>query len=233
MVSISLSKIGFRITATDIEEFISCKNLQRKFDKHGVDYIACNLRDYKLPFNDEEYDVVIMCEVLEHLNFNPLPLIKEINRITKPNGLIYLTLPNIARLDNRLKLLSGKSIHNPINDFFAQLDTKGNMIVGLHWREYTTNEIKEILEQMDFEVINQKYDPNHNDSPTSKLSFKRIVKKIIRCILNFSPIKKVIYSCIFDTDIDPSLKGSTQVNFALKKKMCSKKFHFTDATLPK
>jgi len=91
-----LAKLGFKVTAVDIKEFISCKNLQEKFNKYGVSYADCNLRDYRLPFDDGLFDVVVMCEVLEHLNFNPLPVIKEINRVTKPNGILYLALPNDA-----------------------------------------------------------------------------------------------------------------------------------------
>ena len=97
------------------------------------------------------------------------------------------------------------------------------------WREYTTDEIKEMLEQMDFKVIKQEY---HSEETTSKISFKGVIKKLIRYILKFDPIKKVICSCIFDPDCDPSLKR-TQANFALKKKTCLKQFHFTDSTLPK
>jgi len=230
LVSMALSKLGFIVTVGDIKEFISCKNLQYKFNKYNITYAELNLSDYKLPFNDEEYDAVIMCEVLEHLNFNPLPVIKEINRIIKPNGLFYLALPNIARLDNRLKMLQGKSIHNPIKGFFDQLGRNNNMIVGLHWREYATDEIKEMLEQMDFEVIKQKYDL---EPGLTKIGLEKIIRKLIGRIINFGPIKKVIYRCIFDDpDSDPTLRN-TQVNFALKKKECLKEFNFTDATLPK
>ena len=58
-----------------------------------------------------------MCETLEHLNFNPLPVIQEIHRVLKRGGLFYCALPNIASRGNRLKLLEGKSIHNPIAEF--------------------------------------------------------------------------------------------------------------------
>ena len=104
------------------------------------------------------------------------------------------------------------------------------MVVGLHWREYTTDEIREMLEQMDFEVIKQECDSTPG-SATSKISFKGIIKKLIVYILSFDSIRNVIYSCMFDPERDPSLEG-TQVNFALKKKTCLKQFHFTDATLP-
>ena len=237
LVSIALSRIGFDVTAVDIPEYIANRNLQRKFNKHGIHYVECNLRDYELPFDDEEFDVVIMCEVLEHLNFNPLPVIKEINRVLRPNGLMYLTLPNIASLGNRMKLLQGKSIHNPIKDFFLQLDPNENIIVGLHWREYTTEEIKEMLEQMDFEVVKQRYE-NAPAQTDSIVSIKRIVITVLRCILGVKPIRKVVSYCIkvvsygiFDPDRDPSVKN-TQVNFALKKNKCLRQFHYTNATSP-
>jgi 2-polyprenyl-3-methyl-5-hydroxy-6-metoxy-1,4-benzoquinol methylase len=231
IVSVALSELGFNVTATDIKEFISCKNLQTKFQKYKISYFESNLRDHKLPFNDNEYDLVIMCEVLEHLNFNPLPALKEINRILKLNGLLYLSLPNIAQLGNRLKLLGGESIHNPIKDFFNQLDPNDNSIVGLHWREYTMNEIKEMLEKMDFKIIKQKYD-SIPSRQTEKFNFKKIIKKLIRHIINFKPIKRIIYSCILDNENDPTLRD-TIVNYALKNKICSKQFHFTDATMSK
>jgi ubiquinone/menaquinone biosynthesis C-methylase UbiE len=54
--------------------------------RSAVCYQACNLRDYCLPFEDETFDVVVRCEVLEPLNFNPLPVIREINRVMKLHG---------------------------------------------------------------------------------------------------------------------------------------------------
>ena len=44
------------------------------------------LQDYVLNFEEGANNAVIMCEVLEHLNFNPFPLLKEINRILSVGG---------------------------------------------------------------------------------------------------------------------------------------------------
>ncbi len=228
VVSIALAKLGFKVTATDIEEFISCKNLQRKFRNFGVAYESCNLSSYNMPFSTESFDVVISCETLEHLNFNPLPVIKEINRILKPGGLLYLSTPNSARFDNRLSLLEGRSIGNPIKDFFAQLSLKDNMIVGLHWREYTGDEIREMLQQMDFEIVLQRYDTNSRKPPPGiKKSLRKLLHKMIRVPL----VRKVIYSALFDLD-EPTL-DDTQIALSRKKKMCERQFEFTDATKPK
>jgi SAM-dependent methyltransferase len=47
----------------------------------------------KCDFADEEFDVVILSAVLEHL-YNPDEVVAEISRITKRGGLFYLDVPN-------------------------------------------------------------------------------------------------------------------------------------------
>jgi SAM-dependent methyltransferase len=116
---------------------------------------AVDLRSCSLPYQDAEFDVVVMCEVLEHLNFNPLPLLKEINRVLKLGGGFYLAVPNIARIRNRARLLLGKSIHPSIDHFFWELDRTKNMVGGIHWREYSRDELRKLLEPMGFRVEQQ------------------------------------------------------------------------------
>src|SRR5262249_43301374 len=96
MVSICLAKLGFDVVAADIPEYMSMPEQKERFDRHGIRTASVRLQDYVLPFEDESFDAVIMCEVLEHLNFNPLPLLKEINRVGAANSLFYLSLPNLA-----------------------------------------------------------------------------------------------------------------------------------------
>lgn len=137
VLSIGLSRLGFDVYTTDIPEFISNKRLQDKLEKENITFKQSNLSSYALPWEDNIFDFIIMCEVIEHLNFNPVPVIREINRISKLNALFYLSHPNHASLANRVKLLLGRSIHHPIDYYFQQLDPQENMIVGIHWREYT------------------------------------------------------------------------------------------------
>ncbi len=168
-----------------------------------------------------------MCEVLEHLNFNPLPVIQEINRIMKKNGAIYVSMPNPASLPNRLKLIRGESIHNPVIDFSNQLGAEGNMIVGLHWREYTAAETKEMLETMGFSLVEQKYYSAFHY--TKKNPLKEIFKKTIRALLTSAIIRDALYECLFDSQRDNSLK-ETQIAVAVKKDSAQRTFYFTDAT---
>lgn len=156
-VCIALTRLGYNVTAADIPEYIELPEQVKRYARHGISTKGVRLENYKLPFEDESFDVLIMCEVLEHLNFNPLPLIKEINRILKPNGLFYLSLPNLARAKNRLLLLQGKAPGVTVGEFYAQLDPSQAVIANGHWREYTMSEVKELLEPMGFRLQEHYY----------------------------------------------------------------------------
>lgn len=153
VVSLTLAELGFEVTAMDIPEFMANEKLQSRYSCGKVHTVAHNLADGKFSFPDANFDLVIMCETLEHLNFNPLPVFAEIRRILRPGGCLYLSLPNLASLVNRVKLLTGRSIHNPISDYHRQLCSDSNMIVGLHWREYTRAEVLELLDLTNFQTI--------------------------------------------------------------------------------
>jgi len=215
IVSICLSRLGFEVVAADIPEFISNENLQKVFIKNNISFFAANLSNYSLPCEDGQFDVVIMCEVLEHLNFNPLPVIQEINRIIKNDGLFYLSLPNIASLKNRMQLLKGRSIHYPINSYVLQLNPNNPMIVGIHWREYTMYEINEMLEMLGFQIKNQYYfDWLDNFAFRERKGILSQVKFIL---------KKIIYHYY------PDLKEN-QTNLAIKVADCKDKLTFSEIT---
>jgi len=54
-----------------------------------------------LPYTDSSFDLVVLTEVLEHLE-NHRAAISELSRVIRPGGRLILTTPNIMRLDSRL-----------------------------------------------------------------------------------------------------------------------------------
>jgi SAM-dependent methyltransferase len=175
-VSLSLKKLRFNVCALDIPEFYQSSTLKSLYEKNGIPFTGLNLRNSKLPYESNSLDAVIICEVLEHLSFNPLPVLQEINRVLKDDGYIYIGMPNQTSLLNRIRLLTGKSIHNPINDFFSQLDRNDNMIVGLHWREYTLSETIQLIQKMGFDPVAEYYFQPAEQHKSNIL--KEILKKI-------------------------------------------------------
>jgi 2-polyprenyl-3-methyl-5-hydroxy-6-metoxy-1,4-benzoquinol methylase len=59
------------------------------------------------PENMEKFDAIIMVALIEHL-IDPLKAMKEIRKLLKPNGFIYIDTPNIADYGSRFKLLRGR-----------------------------------------------------------------------------------------------------------------------------
>lgn len=189
-VSISLKKLGYNVSALDIPEFYKSSSLRALYEKYEIPFSGVNLRHYKLPYETNSLDMVIVCETIEHLNFNPLPVLKEINRVLKNDGYIYIGMPNQSNIHNRIRLLLGKSIHNPIEDFFRQLDRNDNMIVGLHWKEYTLIETMQMIEKMGFDTIVKYYFRESEHTRTSLL--KRTLKEIVYSYPPFRPYQVVI-----------------------------------------
>ena len=87
----------------------------RKWNVHGLD-ISDNRRTsaktkdisfflgdiYQAKFKDDYFDCVYMDSVLEHVN-DPLAYLKEINRIMKDDGVLYIGVPNEDSLFNGIK----------------------------------------------------------------------------------------------------------------------------------
>ena len=53
-----------------------------------------------LPYGSAAFDLVILCEVAEHLP-TYIPVIAEIGRVLAPSGRLVLSTPNVARLHSR------------------------------------------------------------------------------------------------------------------------------------
>lgn len=76
----------------------------------------------KLPYAENRFDLVVSMEVIEHLD-DPRPWLSELFRVTKPDGMLFLTTPNYAsrglvaiertalELVARLQGFSRKSLH--------------------------------------------------------------------------------------------------------------------------
>jgi SAM-dependent methyltransferase len=200
VVSKSLKKIGYSIFALELPEFYQSKTLQALYKNAQIPFSGVNLRLSKLPYESNFFDAVILCEVIEHFNFNPLPTLKETNRVLKPGGLLYVGTPNLVSIKNRLSMIKGQSYRDPIEYYFQQLDKRFNIIVSTHWREYTMAEMAEMIEKMGFEIISHYYFAEKNTSKT-RLS-TRIKKKIAYSIPSFRPFQVAIAKKISEYDID-------------------------------
>lgn len=102
----SILKKGFKITGIDISK-IAVENARKKFGDH---YICHDVMEYSKE-NKNKYDVIIMTEVIEHVEY-PVKLIKALNEMVVPGGYIVVTTPNKSfELPNTLWFTEAPPIH--------------------------------------------------------------------------------------------------------------------------
>jgi len=95
-----------RFTGVDI----SAKALKHARE-NGYETVMCDLAR-SLPFADQQFDVVVLSDILEHL-VDPLALIKEAWRVLRLDGYAVVSVPNHFYLLNRLRILRGSGIILP------------------------------------------------------------------------------------------------------------------------
>lgn len=112
-------------------------------ETYQFDYRPINVERDPFPGPDGMYDVVLCCELLEHVLINPSHMFFETHRVLKPGGFVVVTTPNVARAANVRALTEGRNIYDAYH---------GNGIYGRHNREYTAAEVSLLLESCGFDI---------------------------------------------------------------------------------
>lgn len=76
---------------------------------------------------------------------------KEILRILKPNGRLFLSTPNLKSINGLINFLHYDIAYSCVSDIYTEYDKLKNGHVG-HIREYTAKEVCIFLEKIGFRV---------------------------------------------------------------------------------
>ena len=90
-----IAKKGGIVTGVDNNELgikFAEENLQNIKNYGNLIYNFIVASAYEVPFPDDSFDVVVCCEVIEHVH-DPEKLIREAHRVLKPSGKFILTTP--------------------------------------------------------------------------------------------------------------------------------------------
>lgn len=112
----------------------------------GVEFRCCDLLHQNLE-EKNYYDLVVMCEVIEHMPVPPYIILEKIKGWIKPGGFILLTTPNLYRFRNLVRLALGLKVF----DFFFIPECGTG--IG-HPIEYSQMHLKWQLERAGFESVN-------------------------------------------------------------------------------
>jgi len=102
------------------------------------------------PYPANHFELVLACEVIEHMLFDPMHLLLEARRVLEEGGRILITTPNIASLTSVARVLHGHD--NPQIHSKYKIPVAGSSQVAQHMREYTLAELGEAVRDAGFEI---------------------------------------------------------------------------------
>lgn len=98
-----------------------------------------------ISYPEHFFDVIVFADILEHLK-NPDATLIKFKKYLKNDGAIIVSLPNIARIEIRLKLLLGKFDYEEIG-----------ILDRTHLRFFTLKTAKHLLEKNGYKIISVDY----------------------------------------------------------------------------
>jgi len=111
------------------------------YEENGVVFYKVDLENDLLPLQSETIDCVLFTEVIEHLRPSRIAFtLDNFYRVLKIGGILILTTPNVNSIGKCLRRLLGKPV-----------------IPDIHVKEYSMEELVDILTKRRFKVIFKRY----------------------------------------------------------------------------
>ncbi|PEK98896.1 bifunctional 2-polyprenyl-6-hydroxyphenol methylase/3-demethylubiquinol 3-O-methyltransferase UbiG [Bacillus sp. AFS017336] len=161
--SMKLAKDGYRVTLTDLTprlvEIAKNKALEFQLDGQFDGFYAADARELGL-FSDEQFDASLMLGPMYHLQDEKdrIQAVKELNRVTKKNGLVFVAfMPRIRHVFSSLLSPNNWRPNDNMNTIleFSQSGSFNHADDGRFTGAYYFNieDINPFMEQQGFETL--------------------------------------------------------------------------------
>ncbi|MDQ0304678.1 class I SAM-dependent methyltransferase [Ancylobacter polymorphus] len=144
------ARAGHRVTCIDGSALVEHPSVIAAAERMGASLLPMRRMetgDGLLVLPDNSVDLVLFCEIIEHIAFNPIPFWKEIYRILRPGGRIIITTPNALyhrSIDTQInRLLSGRGGFGITVNDIMETGTYGH-----HWKEYSLPELRDYFARL-------------------------------------------------------------------------------------
>ena len=119
--------------------------------KEGLRFVKFNLLHPETAKFEDEFDIVVLLEVIEHIPVPAHVIFEGIKRFMRPNSILFLTTPNLFRIRNLVRMFFGM---NFLDHFDIPDSDRG---LG-HQLEYSADHLRWQLERAGMQIIMLKYD---------------------------------------------------------------------------
>ncbi|QWE28106.1 class I SAM-dependent methyltransferase [Polynucleobacter sp. AM-7D1] len=157
-----LSALGHECHAVDHEDMSArfplaygSKDIEIKNSIIG--FKVCNIEVDPLPFEDNSFDAVVCCQVLEHFTHSHLPAVREMLRVLVSGGLLEVDVPNAVSFRNRSRIIRGRNITYDYAEHYLHakpiLYANKSFYPLRHNREFTRDELTLLLVEAGFKKV--------------------------------------------------------------------------------
>jgi len=184
----ALNRAGYRLVGLDIDPARFSETIARC----ALDVRSLNFETQPVPFDDESIDVVLFNEVFEHLRIDLIATMREVCRVLKPGGTLWLSTPNHRSLVGLWTLLwhnRGCHVCPYLFDEYEKLTLYGHM--G-HVREYTVRDVSDFLARVGLRTRRIRY---RNSCPRKRGSVGRAaLDKLARSLTAVLPALRPLFT---------------------------------------
>lgn len=101
-----------------------------------------------VPFEPGQFDMVMLHDVLEHMHDSPRALLNDLLELAKPEGLLFVTVPNQVNIKKRLEVLAGRTNLTAYETFYwSDIPWRG------HVREYVRDDLVKLAAYLGLDIL--------------------------------------------------------------------------------
>ena len=113
-------------------------------DRHEIHYKTLNIEYDRWPWEDGRFDIVLYCEVIEHLVYDPTRTLVEAHRVLKKDtGKLLISTPNALAYPYLLQMIQGVNFYPPYS---------GYSHYARHHRLYSPEELVKLCSMIGYQV---------------------------------------------------------------------------------
>lgn len=120
-----------------INDFIKEFKIDFRLAEHGY-----------LPFTKNYFDMVMSHDVLDHLHDSPRDLLNDLCELIRPNGLLFVTVPNAVNIRKRISVMRGKTNLPPYDTYYWYPGPWRG-----HVREYVKGDLELLAQYLGLQIL--------------------------------------------------------------------------------